>query len=80
MPFTKLPLTQGGGLVASSIPTRLITRHTVRLSLAEPVKIQLSHSSTANVKLAVEYLEPPYPLFEIQCHPQYRAFIMNGVS
>lgn len=74
MPFTKLPLTPGGSLVADYPPTRFTSRHTVRLALTDPVKLELSHSSTASVKLAIEYLSPPYPQLEIQCHPQFRAY------
>ena len=76
MPFTKLPLTPGGSLVADFPPTRFTSSHKVQLAITDPVKLAFSHSSTASVKLAVEYLSQPYPPLEIQCHPQYRPFTM----
>lgn len=78
MPFqiTPLPPTLAAGNLVTSQPSlRLGTSHQIRFGDTQKVRIALDHSATASVKLAVEYLEPPYPLFEVQCLPQYRAYI-----
>ena len=76
MPFTKLPLSTGGSLVADHIPTRITTKTTATLAISDPIEFKISHTTTAVVKLAVEYLESPYPnTIEIQCQPAFVPYI-----